>query len=106
MLQETHVKSSAICLLSWAMMWKKSKVQGLPERCCGSCFLHGFRHRWVCMRCSCNVFRTCVVLESNHSFRNSFTGIRTNDMHAQDLIRLLLTEELDKPIRVVYSFGS
>lgn len=53
-----------------------------------------------------NIFRTGIVLERNDSFGNRFTSIGSDNMHTQNLVRLLFAEEFHKPIGVVYSLCS
>lgn len=53
-----------------------------------------------------DILRTGTVLKSKYTFSNHLACIGANDVHAQNLVRLGLSEDLDETIRVQIRLGA
>jgi len=64
-----------------------------------ACLLESFTECWMCVTCSCQIFRACSILNGDDSLRNHFTSIGSQDMSAKDSIGVFLGQDLDKTFR-------
>ena len=58
------------------------------------------------MRRPRHILRTRTILDRQHALRDHLTRIRSNNMRAQNPVRLLLRQDLDEPFRVQVGLGT
>jgi len=58
------------------------------------------------MRRPRHILRTRTILNRQHALRNHLTRIRSNNMRAQNPVRLLLRQDLHEPFRIQVGLGT
>ena len=58
------------------------------------------------MRRPRHILRTCTILDRQHTLRDHLTRIRSDNMRAQNPVRLLLRQDLHEPFRVQVGLGT